>query len=68
MQIRLMGSRDLLERIKNLVDKHGKLYPNRGSDNDCRLFLNIDDHDAEQWIDLFETTDTIIEIDPQEFR
>ena len=63
-----MGSRDLLERIKNLVNKQAKLYPNRRSNDDCRLFVNIDDRDAEQWIDLFETTDTIIEIDPQEFR
>ena len=53
MQIRLMGSRDLLERLKNLVDKQARLYPNRNS-NDYRLYLDIDDRNVEQWLDLFE--------------
>ena len=68
MQIRIMGSRDLLEKIKNIVDKEAKLSPNRGSNNDYRLYLNINDRDAEQWIDLFETAEFPIEIDPREFR
>ena len=67
MQIRLMGSLDMLERLKNLIDKQAKLYPNRGSD-DCRLFLNIDDRTIEQWLNLIETAETPIEIDPRDFK
>ncbi len=63
-----MGSYDLLKRIKNLVDKKAELRKNRGNNNDYRLYLNIDDRDAEQWIDLFETAEFPIEIDPREFR
>ncbi len=63
-----MGSHDLLKRIKNLVDKEAELRKNRGCNNDYRLYLNIDDRDAEQWIDLFESAEFPIEIDPREFR
>ncbi len=67
MDIRFMGSRDLLERIKKLSGKGGKLYPNRRSD-DYRYFISIDDRTVEQWLDLLENTETPIMIDPQDFK
>lgn len=62
-----MGSREELERLKNLIDKQAKLYSNRGF-ADCRLFLNLDDRTVEQWLDLIETAETPIEIDPRDFK
>ena len=67
MQIRLMGSRDLLKRLRNLLDKQARLYPNKNS-NDYRLYLNIDDRNLEQWLNLFENSEYPIEIDPKDFR
>lgn len=66
MQIRFMGSRDLVERIKNLSNKKEKVSPNRRSD-DVRYFINIDDRLVEQWLDLLENADTPITIDPRDF-
>lgn len=66
MQIRFMGKPDLLIRIKNLIAKQAKIYPNRGS-NEARLFVNISDGDLEQWLDLIETAEFPIEIDPKDF-
>lgn len=62
-----MGSRDLVERIKNLTNKSAKLSKNRGSE-DVRYFLNVDDRLVEQWIELVETAETPIQIDPRDFR
>ena len=67
MNIRFMGSPDLVERIRNIANKKAKLYDNRGSD-DKRFFLKVDDRVVEQWLDLIETTDTPISIDPKDFR
>lgn len=67
MQIRITGSYDLLERIKNIIDKQAKVYPNRGNNNDSRLYIDIDDRDVEQWIDLFENSEYPIEINPNDF-
>lgn len=61
-----MGSRDLIERIKKLNSDRGELYPNRNSD-DCRYFIQLDDRLVEQWLDLLETTETPITIDPKDF-
>ncbi len=63
-----MGDRDLLIRIKNLIAKQAKIYPNRGSEREGRLFSDISDRDLEQWLDLFETTEYPIEIEPKEFK
>ena len=67
MNIRFMGSPDLVERIKNIANKKAKLYDNRGSD-DKRFFLEVDDRLVEQWLDLIETANTPISIDPKDFR
>lgn len=67
MNIRFMGSPDLVERIRNIANKKAKLYDNRGSD-DKRFFLEVDDRVVEQWLDLIETTDTPISVDPKDFR
>lgn len=67
MNIRFMGSPDLVERIRNIANKKAKLYDNRGSD-DKRFFLEVDDCVVEQWLDLIETADTPISIDPKDFR
>ena len=66
MEIRFMGSPDLLERIKKLNADRGKLYPNRNSD-DLRYFISIDDRTVAQWLDLLETAEIPIEIDPRDF-
>ncbi|WP_026102224.1 hypothetical protein [Pleurocapsa sp. PCC 7319] len=67
MNIRFMGSPDLVERIRNIANKKAKLYDNRGSD-DKRFFLEVDDRVVEQWLDLIETANTPINIDPKDFR
>ena len=67
MNIRFMGSPDLVERIRNIANKKAKLYDNRGSD-DKRFFLEVDDRVVEQWLDLIETANTPISIDPKDFR
>lgn len=67
MQIRFMGSLDLVNRIKNLTNKKASLSPNRGSD-DVRYFLNLDDRLVEEWLDLLENTKTPISIDPRDFN
>lgn len=67
MNIRFMGSPDLVERIRNIANKKAKLYDNRGSD-DKRFFLEVDDRVVEQWLDLIETADTLISIDPKDFQ
>ncbi|MEL6989354.1 MAG: hypothetical protein AAGK97_16195 [Bacteroidota bacterium] len=66
MDIRFMGSPDLLERIKQLNRDRGKLYLNRNSD-DCRYFVQLDDRLVVQWLDLLENADTPIQIDPKDF-
>ena len=67
MNIRFMGSADLIERIRNIANKRAKLYDNRKSD-DKRFFLEVDDRLVEQWLDLIETAETPITIDPKDFR
>jgi hypothetical protein len=67
MNIRFMGSADLIERIANLTNKRAKLHPNRGSD-DLRLFIDLDDCTVEQWLDLLENAETTISIDPKDFQ
>ena len=67
MNIRFMGSPDLVERIRNIANKKAKLYDNRGLD-DKRFFLEVDDRIVEQWLDLIERHDTPISIDPKDFR
>lgn len=62
-----MGSADLVERIRNIANKKAKLYENRNSD-DRRFFLEVDDRIVEQWLDLIETAETPITIDPKDFR
>ena len=47
MNIRFMGSPDLVERIRNIANKKAKLYDNRGSD-DQRFFLEVDDRVVER--------------------
>lgn len=66
MNIRFMGSADLVERIRNIANKKAKLYENRNSD-DRRFFLEVDDRIVEQWLDLIETAETPITIDPKDF-
>jgi len=66
MDIRFMGSPDLLERIKQLNRDRGKLYLNRNSD-DYRYFVQLDDRLVVQWLDLLENADTPIQIDPKDF-
>ena len=67
MNIRFMGSADLIKRIRNIANKRAKLYDNRNSD-DKRFFLEVDDRLVEQWLDLIETAETPITIDPNDFR
>ena len=67
MNIRFMGSADLVQRIRNIANKRAKLYDNRNSD-DQRFFLEVDDRIVEQWLDLIETAETLITIDPKDFR
>lgn len=67
MNIRFMGSGDLIERIANLTNKRAKLYSNRGSD-DLRLFIDLDDRTVEQWLDLLENAETTISLDPKDFH
>ena len=45
-----MGSRDLIERIRNLSNKGATLSINRNSD-EVRFFINLDDRFVEQWLD-----------------
>lgn len=66
MELRFMGSPDLIERIKKLNGNRGRLYANRGSD-DCRYFIQLDDRLVEQWLELLENADTPIQINPKDF-
>ena len=68
MKIRITASYDLVRRIQKLINNKSKIYPNKGSNDEYRLYLDVDDRDSEQWIDLFETTEFPIEIDPRDFR
>lgn len=67
MEIRFQGSRDLVEKIQNLINKETKIYSNRNSE-EVRYFINLDDRLVEQWLDLLENAETPISIDPKDFK
>ncbi len=60
MKIRAMGAEDLIKRLNallNMFNASGKIYDNRGTSKDKRLYLDIDDRDFENL--LYQAEDGI---------
>ena len=58
MEIRLIGPNDLVSRLHSLARKCGvsaRVYPSRGSASESRLYLRMDDRQAEMMIESLET-------------
>lgn len=67
MNIRLIGSPDLVRRWKSMLDEilatHGMEYPSRGGDK-LRVYFEIDDRFAEVAMDRFEEQQRVAGIVP----
>ena len=54
MNIRIMGEKNLILSWANELEKayniKGKMYHNRGDENNARIYFNMDDRQAEQII------------------
>lgn len=55
MNIRIMGEKNLILSWANELEKayniKGKMYQNRGDENNARIYFNMDDRQAEKIID-----------------
>ena len=68
MQMRVIGDRNLIMKIKKLLGQDVKVYPAKSGSGEYRIYLNYDDSVIEQWIDLIEKSEYPIEFDPKDFR
>lgn len=58
MEIRVSGSKDLVERLVRLLPVKPQIHPNHGSSSEVRIYVNVNDRVAEKWFEEHEAQQT----------
>ena len=64
MNIRIMGATDQIKKLQSIFQSaniESKIYANRGTTKTKRLYINLDDREAEELLNKFNFIPTIEE-------